>query len=433
MSLFARSLLLIAALIVTAVLASFQIYRVYEREPRSRELAQQTVSTVNLTRAALVSADPFLRRELLIELNETEGLRVFPTTASERLEPLPDDPLLNLVTRKVQETTGPQTRFAYARDGEEGFLVSFFIDEDEFWVMLPRERFELELGLEWLGWGAALLALALAGAWLIASNLARPLAALERAAARIGRGEAHQPLAAQGPRELRSLGAAFNRMARDLESMERERAMVLAGISHDLRTPLSRMRLALEMSGATQDAKDEMRRGDLAAIVADIEEIDAIIGQFLDFARGVKEEKTRQDLGALMDEVAEHYLRLGKNISVKSNGAMPFPFARMAVRRAVSNLVDNALRYAGEPVEIELLRSSGAAVIEVRDRGPGIPAAEAERMKRPFIRLDAARSGPAGAGLGLAIVERVARAHGGALELAPREGGGLIARLALRS
>ena len=425
MTLFARSFLLIALLIVTAVLASFQIYRLYEREPRSRELAQQTVSTVNLTRAALVSADPFLRRELLIELNETEGLRVFPATASEKLEPLPDEPLLNLVIRKVRAVTGAETRFAYARDGDEGFLVSFFIDEDEFWVMLPRERFELEFGLEWLGWGVALLALALAGAWLIASSIARPLAALTRAAARIGRGEAHQPLAEEGPRELRGLGAAFNRMARDLESMERERAMVLAGISHDLRTPLSRMRLALEMSGAEAGAAD--------AMVADIDEIDATIGQFLDFARGVNEEKVRQDLRELIHEVAEHYTRLGKKISLKDNGAQPFPFARTAVRRAVSNLVDNALRYAGEPIEIELKKNAGSAVIEVRDRGPGIPAAETERLKRPFTRLDAARSGPAGAGLGLAIVERVARAHGGALELVPREGGGLVARLALRA
>jgi len=423
-SLFARSFLLIAGLIVTAVLASFEIYRVYEREPRSRELAQQTVSTVNLTRAALVSADPFLRRELLIELNETEGLRVFPSTASEKLEAVPDEPLLNLVLMKVRAVTGADTRFAYARDGEEGFLVSFFIDEDEFWVMLPRERFESDFDLEWLGWGVALLALALAGAWLIASNLARPLAALTRAAARIGRGEAHQPLAEEGPRELRSLGAAFNRMARDLESMERERAMVLAGISHDLRTPLSRMRLALEMSDAETGAAD--------AIATDIDEIDAIIGQFLDFARGVNEQKSRQDLGELMDEVTEHYTRLGKKISLKKDGALSLPFARMAVRRAVSNLVDNALRHAGEPVEIELKKNSGAAVIEVRDRGPGIPAAEAERLKRPFTRLEAARSGPPGAGLGLAIVERIARAHGGALELAPREGGGLIARLALR-
>jgi two-component system, OmpR family, osmolarity sensor histidine kinase EnvZ len=422
LSLIGRSFLLIAALIVTAVLASFQIYRVYEREPRSQELAQQTVSTINLTRAALVSADPFLRRQLLIELNETEGLRVFPATASEKLEPLPEDPLLELVTRRVKQTTGPDTRFAYARDGEEGFLVSFFIDEDEFWVMLPRERFELELGLEWLGWGAALLALALAGAWLIASNISRPLAALTRAAARIGRGEAHRPLAEEGPRELRGLGAAFNRMARDLEGMERERAMVLAGISHDLRTPLSRMRLALEMSGAEPGAAQ--------AIVADVDEIDAIIGQFLDFARGVTEAKSPQEIGALVDEVAEHYLRLGKKISVKSE-SVQLPFARVAVRRALSNLVDNALRYAGEPIEIEVKKQPASVVIEVRDRGPGIPAGEAERLKLPFTRLHAARSGPPGAGLGLAIVERVARAHGGALELAPREGGGLVARLAL--
>ena len=427
MSLFARSFLLIAALIVTAVLASFQIYRMYELEPRSRELAQQTVSTVNLTRAALVSADPFLRRELLVELNETEGLRVFPATASEKLEPLPDDELLERVEKRVRDALGADTRFAFARDGEEGFLVSFFIDEDEFWVMLPRERFDPEFGLQWLGWGAALLALALVGAWLIATNLARSLAALGRAAGRLGRGEAHQPLAEAGPRELRSVASAFNRMASDLDSMERERAMVLAGISHDLRTPLSRMRLALEMSGAT---KDEMR-GDLGAMVTDIEEIDAIIGQFLDFARGANEEKSRQDLSALLDEVAEHYSRLGGKILVQGKPVAPFRFARMAVRRALGNLIDNALRYAGEPVEVELKNGPDEIVIEVRDRGPGIPSEEAERLKRPFTRLDAARSGPAGSGLGLAIVERVARAHGGRLDLVAREGGGLIARLAL--
>ncbi|HEU4441541.1 MAG TPA: ATP-binding protein [Burkholderiales bacterium] len=427
MSLFARSFLLIAALIVTAVLASFQIYRIYELEPRSRELAQQTVSTVNLTRAALVSADPFLRRDLLVELNETEGLRVFPATASEKLEALPEDELLERVEKRVREALGADTRFAFARDGEEGFLVSFFIDEDEFWVMLPRERFDPVFGLQWLGWGAALLALALVGAWLIASNLARSLAALGRAAGRLGRGEAHQPLAETGPRELRSVAAAFNRMASDLDSMERERAMVLAGISHDLRTPLSRMRLALEMSGATTD---EMRDYG-AAIVADIEEIDAIIGQFLDFARGANEQKTRQDPRPLLEELAEHYARLGKNIAMKSDGAAPFSFARMALRRALGNLIDNALRYAGEPVEVELRHTPGEVLIEVRDRGPGIPRSETERLKRPFTRLDAARSGPVGSGLGLAIVERVARAHGGRLDLAPRDGGGLVARLVM--
>jgi two-component system osmolarity sensor histidine kinase EnvZ len=424
-TLFARSFLLFAALIVTAVLASFQIYRVYEREPRSRELAQQAVSTVNLTRAALVNADPFRRRELLIELNDAEGLRIYPATASERLEPLPDDPLLSLVSQKIRALSGPETRFAYARDGEEGFWVSFFIDSDEFWAMLPRERFEPAFGWQWLGWGLALLAIALAGAWLIASNLARPLAALRRAAGRLGRGQPHQPLPEEGALELRTLAAAFNRMAADLQGMERERAMVLAGISHDLRTPLSRLRLALEMSGAERGAAD--------AMIADIDEIDAVIGQFLDFARGSDEQKFENDLDAVAAEVAEHYRRINRKVSVAPGELKPFRFARLAVRRAITNLVDNALRYAGEPIEIRISNSGDLAAVEILDRGPGIPVSEAERLKRPFTRLDAARSGPGGAGLGLAIVERIAQAHRGGLELLPREGGGLRARLSLHT
>ena len=420
MSLFARAFLLIALLIVTAVLTSFQIYRVYEREPRSQELAQQAVSTVNLTRAALISADPFLRRQLLIELNETEGLRVYPATASEKLEPLPEEPLLERVEQRVRRSLGEATRFAAERDGEEGFWVSFYIDSDEFWVMMPWERFEPALGLQWIGWGLALVALSLAGAWLIATTLARPLAAVTRAARRIGGGEAHEPLPEEGPRELRTVASAFNRMAKSLESMERERAMVLAGISHDVRTPLSRLRLALEMSGADPAASE--------AMIADIGEIDGIIGQFLDFARGENEEKEPHDLDALAVELGEHYARIHKKVTVKTGTAAPMRFARTALRRAIANLVDNALRYAGEPVELE----TGRFFVEVRDRGPGIAADEVDHAKRPFTRLDSARGGPAGAGLGLAIVERVARAHGGSLELLPRPGGGLIARLDLK-
>jgi len=422
-SLFARLFLLIAALIVTAVLASFQIYRMYEREPRSRELAQQTVSAINLTRAALVSADPYRRRQLLIDINESEGLRLYPATTSETLQPIRPGSFLERVAGKIRAELGPQTRFATARDGERGFWVSFFIDVDEYWISIPRERFQVLVGLRWLGWGAGLLALALVGAWLIASRIARPLRALRGAAARLGRGETHEPLAEEGPSELRELASAFNRMARDLDSMERERAMVLAGISHDLRSPLSRLRLQLELSGAETEASE--------AMIADIDEIDAVIGQFLDYARGESEDKSPYDPGRVLVDVAGHYARIGRKVVLHEAPLPEFALAPIALRRAISNLVDNALRYAGEPVEIAAGFADGKVRIDVLDRGPGIPPGETERMKRPFTRLDAARTRPGGSGLGLAIVERVARAHGGTLDLLPRESGGLVARLTL--
>jgi len=423
MTLFTRSFLLIALLILVSAAATFQLYRVYEREPRARELAQQTVSIVNLTRAALVNADPVLRRNLLIELNEREGIRLAPLTGAEVLDPLPDDALFELVSQRVKALIGGQTRFAYARDQVEGFWVSFSIDEDDYWVMLPRERFEPVFGLEWLGGGLALLGLALAGAWLIASTLSRPLGAIAAAAGEVGRGRAPAPLAETGPREVRTVSRAFNRMAGDLAAMERERAMVLAGISHDLRTPLSRLRLALEMSGADKATVDDMG--------ADMEEIDKVIAQFLAFAKGEDELHAQGDLDLLLAEIAEGYGRRERPVSFRHAGLAPFRFAPLAIRRAVSNLVDNALRYAGGEVEIAARRESDRVIVEVLDRGPGIPAGEVERLKRPFTRMNEARSGPGGAGLGLAIVERIARAHGGRLHLAPRAGGGLAACLEL--
>jgi two-component system, OmpR family, osmolarity sensor histidine kinase EnvZ len=177
------------------------------------------------------------------------------------------------------------------------------------------------------------------------------------------------------------------------------------------------------MSGADRRASE--------AMIEDIGEIDGIIGQFLDFARGENEDKAPHDIDALVQELGEHYQRLGRKLSVAANAGATFAFARMSVRRAIANLVDNALRYAGEPIEIESMTTPEGVAVEVRDRGPGIPASEVERMKRPFTRLDDARSGASGSGLGLAIVERVARAHGGSLELLPRPGGGLTARLVL--
>jgi two-component system osmolarity sensor histidine kinase EnvZ len=421
-----RSVLLIALLLGLAHLAWLQIFRVTEREPRARQIAQQISSVVNLTRAALITADPAKRLELLEDLSREEGIQVHVGHPGERVAPLGDRPFLRLVEGEVRRQLGPGTRVATTRDGVRGAWVSFRIDEDEYWVYMPRSRLERTDPLRWVGWGALILALALLGAFLIVARINRPLRELARAAGEIGRGRTPEPVAESGPSEIRAVAGAFNRMAADLKRLDDERALLLAGVSHDLRTPLSRIRLALEMMGEKTDAALK------AGLVQDIEDIDAAIDQFLDFARVTEGEAVVADgdLNAIARELRDRYARAGKDVAAQLAPLPPLALRPVAVQRLIANLVDNALRHGKGEVEIVTTCEARKAVLEVLDRGPGIPAADAERMLQPFTRLDAARSGT-GTGLGLAIVDRVARMHGGEVRLLPREGGGLRARVEL--
>ena len=422
-----RTFMLVAALMLLSVLAWFYIFTTYEREPRARQLSQMVVSIVNLTRTALVAARPESRVELLRELSEREGIHIYPAEADDRIEPLPQRAFLHRVEELLQEQLGPETRVTLEREGEQGLFISFTIEDEAYWVALPRERLERHLPAQWLGWGAAALVLSLAGAWLIMFRVTRPLKALERAAAEIGRGRRPQPVAEKGPEEICTLARNFNQMNTDLARLDEDRALILAGISHDLRTPLTRLRMGIEMSGADEAAQQEMN--------TDIEEMDRSIGQFLDFARADGGEPPEAiDLATLLDDLAEPYQRRGNDVTVSKLGVPPRLTLRpKATRRAIGNLIDNALRHAGadKPVVLKLTTAAGKAVIEVCDRGPGIPPAEVERLKLPFTRLQAARTGAIGAGLGLAIVDRIARSQGGTFDLLPRDGGGLIARITL--
>ena len=432
-----RTFLLVALLMMLSVVAWFAIFRAYEREPRARQLAQTLVSVANLTRAALISARPEARRELLRELSDREGIRIYPAETTDRIEPLPDRFFLHRVEDLVREQLGPGTRLSLEREGEQALFVNFRIDdsdEGDYWLALPRERIDRVFPLGWLGWGIAALLLSLLGAWLIVFRITRPLKALQQAARKVGAGETPPRLDEGGPTELATVAGAFNQMSADLAQIDQDRALILAGISHDLRTPLTRLRMGIEMS-----ADEGLREG----MTADIEEMDKTIGQFLDFARSEGGEAPQAvDLAALLADLVSQYRRRGFTVDMSGTGAeSPAPtfgvglsVRPQALRRAVSNLIDNALRYAGadSPVELKLSTAAGEFVIEVCDRGPGIPPQDVERIKRPFARLEAARSNTAGAGLGLAIVERIVRSHNGRLELLPRDGGGLIARLVLR-
>ncbi|MDP3032260.1 MAG: ATP-binding protein [Rhodocyclaceae bacterium] len=429
-SLLWRAFLLIATLMLLAVAAWLAIFREAELEPRARQLTQLLVSMTNLTRVALLAAQPELRHHLLAELSDREGLHVYPADKNDLIVPPPPLPLPRRIAALLQEQLGAETRLAFELNGEPGLFVSFRIFEGadgDFWLALPRERLEHKLPLQWLGWGAAVLLLSLAGAWLIVFLITRPLRALETAARKVGAGETPPPLPQHGPQEITAVTAAFNQMSANLRQLEDDRRLLLAGISHDLRTPLTRLRMETELSVADAEAR--------AGMAADIAEMDRTIGQFLDFARpqdstGTPPEPT--DLDALLSDIASRY-----GDKVRRTASADFPALASArpaaLRRAIINLIENALRHAGtaEPVELTLTQSGDEIVIAIADRGPGIAPGEIERLKLPFTRGEAARTGAAGAGLGLAIVERILRAQHGRLELLPREGGGLIAQIRL--
>lgn len=422
-----RTFLLVSALIFVSVATWIALFALARQEPQARQLGQLAVSVVNLTNAALVAAEPAKRVDLLRDLANSEGVHVYPAEPDDEVIPLPDSPFFRTMLETTQSQLGPSTRLASSINGQSGIWISFSVDqaaEDVYWLMLPGRRAESEFPWHWLGWGCASLILALLVAWLIVSRVTLPLRALAEAASEVGRGRHPDPIDERGAIELRQLAQAFNAMSEDLKRINAERAEVLAGLSHDLRTPLARLRLEAELSIDLDHARD--------AVIDDIEQMDAIIGQFLDFARGEGGETPEPgDINEIVAQVAEAHGRRATPPDLTLGDLPPVSLRRKALTRAIVNLLENARKYGGEPLEIATRCDGREIQIDILDRGPGIPPNEVERLKRPFTRLESARTDTTGTGLGLAIVDRIARLHAGSLELLQREGGGLIARLRL--
>jgi two-component system, OmpR family, osmolarity sensor histidine kinase EnvZ len=432
-SLFWRTLALVLLLIVASLAAWLQSFRVFERAPRAQTVAQQVVSVVNLTRAALLYSDPFVRRDLLAELATNEGIRIYPLEPTDEVKPLPDSALMRIVQGTVVQKLGPGTRMASTVNGSAGLWVSLDIDEDRYWVVIDRDPVARTYGTQWTGWAVVALLLSVIGAVIITRLINKPLAQLSQAASELGSGRQPAPLPEAGPTEIRTVNQSFNRMVTDLGKLEADRAVLLAGISHDLRTPLARLRLELEMAKIS----DETR----SAIVADIEQIDQIVGQFLDYARTSPQAPAVDiDLTALVQAATRR-----ARVEAAPNATLDLLLAkavhlhgyRTELDRALDNLLTNALRYGRDPasgrlaVTVSLVVDGSDAVIAVADSGPGIPTAQIDRLLRPFERGGQARSGTNGAGLGLPIVERIARLHGGALRLLANAPHGLRAELSL--
>jgi two-component system osmolarity sensor histidine kinase EnvZ len=428
--LFWRTFLLILLLFAACLAAWWPTVRAFEREPRARQIAQQVVSIVNTTRSALVYSDPERRRYLLSDLAENEGIRVVPLEPGDQIVPLPNDSLVALVIRNVHAKLGPTTRLASEVNGVPGVWVSFSIDDDAYWAFIDRDLLTGEAGQEWVDWAALAAIISLLIAAAIANLVNRPLAELSRAAAELGAGRTPRNLPDLGAPEIRMVNRSFNRMVDSLDRLERERAILLAGISHDLRTPLTRLRLDLEMSELPENVR--------AGMAGDLDQLDSIVRQFLDYARPVAARPPQEiDLSALtLDALSRSRIGAATRCHVQQQlepgvRVLAYP---TELARALDNMFNNAVQYGRDisgdlNLQVQVRRDGTEAVVAVPDSGPGIEPDQVDRLLRPFERGDASRSGSGGAGLGLAIVDRIARAHLGRVQLSANTPTGLRAEL----
>lgn len=414
-------------MLAISIYASLKIFDYFDREPRATTAALQAITIVNYTRASLIAAHEDRRLALLSELSGREGVRVYAADFLEDIEPLPNDPFINLIAKKIRERLGEETIITINHYGIPGLWISFNVEQDDFWVVIPKIQVDRPFPWHWLWWGALVGLLSLLGAYLIASRINRPLNLLVYAADRLRNGEPAPRLPEDSMDELQEVSKTFNEMAESLMRLDSERTLLLAGVSHDIRTPLARLRIAVEL--LPDESCESLKTG----MIEDIADMDNIIHQFLDFVRGIEGEPTKMtDINMLLKSLAERQVRAGRDLKLKLCSTYFIPLRPLAMQRLLDNLVGNAYAYSKGNVEVEAKITAENIVISVLDNGPGIPEEHAERLLRPFERMDGARNkNEGGSGLGLAICNRITKLHGGSLELINRSEGGLEARLKL--
>jgi two-component system, OmpR family, osmolarity sensor histidine kinase EnvZ len=384
---------------------------------------RQIVDMVAMAQALIESQPPDadLTSVRTLRLPSFSALEIVPDSQPrpEMIAHDPDD-IPGDLSERLQQRFGPSALCLREKEVEVTWL-RFPARGQHFWLKFLTEPDQGTVTFAKFLLVSLLLALAVGGSYLIVFQLTKKLRYVTEATKAIGRGEPPGILVTSGPEEIQSLTEGFNQMSRDLVKLEADRRLMLAGISHDLRTPLTRLRIAMEL--ANQNAEP--------AMIHDIEDMDAILKQFLDYARDGSEETPREhDLNAVVREAAQRFVARGHEIQTAFADVPPFVFRRHSIRRVIDNLIDNAVRYGKSGVRVETRLVDGAVSITVSDRGPGIRSGRPADFIKPFAREDAARS-ESGAGLGLAIVDRVTRLHGGRLRVENAAGGGLSATIML--
>ncbi|OAJ62536.1 two-component sensor histidine kinase [Paraburkholderia ginsengiterrae] len=434
-TLLARNIALLIALVMLSQVCSIGVLLRYVQRPRVERAAAVFATYVTTLDNLLAATPPQARAELTGRLDARAQL---PSEA--RDEPAPS--LLRAYRTYQRSVFLDSLRSHLPADmparwqsvGGQRLWIRMHAPADApqapYWIALPVPEDAQGNGLDaaiFLSLGLGALA-ALTGL-LIQRHLNQPLQELTRAARRVSAGEAPAPLPTDGPTEIAAVSGAFNQMTQTLQQAEATRALMLAGISHDIRTPLTKLRLSMAM--AMPDG------GDSSFVVAAesyLDQIETILQQFMDYAgSGEREQPERGDLNALIERLAGDFAGLGHEFELSLANLPPLAYRPISMMRLLMNLMQNAIVYGKTGLAVRSwVTTEGAqgpageaVIVAVGDRGKGLSAQELEQLKAPFQRGRNARSHSGGTGLGLAIVERIVRLHGGSLQFHAREGGGL--------
>lgn len=427
-TLFARTAFTLAVALLVLQLVAFGALAYFVVVPMARSAAEDLVELMVLSAQTWLELPPATRPVFERELLERHELvlQADPKSFPEYSPNLPyrwliEDALERRLGRPIPVRATYSPEFYWADVPMGGRVIRLGFARDHIGAQ-PTYAFATIF--------SAIVLIALGTALVLARRLTRPLKRFGAATQAVGRGAVPAPLPETGPEEIACLARRFNLMVHEVQELLANRTTLLAGISHDLRTPLSRLRLAVAM--LPQDADRILVTG----IENDIDAMDRLIGQYLELARGMTPEETETvDLRELIDKTVADARHAGARVAWEPEAGRPClrDVAPLALERILANLLENARRYGGgDEIEVDCHCDTRPTVIRVRDRGPGIPEAERERVFRPFHRLESARSAAAGGtGLGLAIARQLATHHGWELSLHERPGGGVEARVVL--
>ncbi len=423
-SLLGRSLLMILLPLVLLQAVALQIYYGSHLDLVSRRLSAGVTSeiayTLDLMRQFPDAADrewilDDASRRLDLAITIDPGGTLPYTKPVNILGPMDDD-----LTAALKETFTQPFTTDWISD-PHSVLIRLQMPDGVLTVVAPRKRLYTGTIFLFVGWvvGTALLVFGIAAMFM--RNQVRAIRRLARAADAFGRGRDIGPIRPEGATEVRQAATAFNRMQERIRRFLLQRTEMLAGVSHDLRTPLTRLKLALAMLPAREETRE-----DVAEMQADVEEMDRMIGGYLAFARGEGVEQAEPvNLSAMLEEVAASARRAGADVSLDAPPALTLSLRVDAVRRSITNLVDNARRHARH-VALAASPQGRAVQVTVDDDGPGISLERRESVFRPFESSEAG-----GTGLGLTIARDIVRAHGGEIVLEESPLGGLRARIRL--